>query len=81
MCNACASRKILHTASRQRLLIAHAVFVAELAFHNVREDLSIPVWVLAKPRGSLDVIVVDDPQSTKVHVFRVVVICKGKVEP
>ena len=81
MCDACASRKVLNTASGQCFFVAHAVFVAELALNNVGEDLSVSVWMLAEPRGSLDVIVIDNPKGAEVHVFWVVVRCKRKMEP
>jgi len=55
--------------------------VAELALNNVGEDLSVSVWMLAKPRGPLDVVVIDDPKGAEVHIFWVVVRCKRKMEP
>ena len=47
MCNACSSRKVLHTSSGQRLFVSHAVLMTELALHNICEDLCISVWVLS----------------------------------
>lgn len=81
MCDACASRKVLNTASGQCFFVAHAVFVAELALNNVGEDLSVSVWMLAKPRGPLDVVVIDDPKGAEVHIARVIVRCKREMEP
>lgn len=81
MCDACASRKVLNTASGQRFFVAHAVFVAELALNDVGEDLSVSVWMLAKSRRPLDVVVIDDSKGAEVHIVWVVVRCKRKMEP
>lgn len=43
--DACASREILHSTSWQRLLVAHAVPVAQEPLNNIRKYLSISVWM------------------------------------
>lgn len=62
-----STRSHLNVSPLHRLDIAHAVFVAELAGYNVREDLGLSMWVggeallrltgisaLKSPRSSAD---------------------------
>ncbi len=52
---------------------------SEVTLNNVGEDLSVSLWMLAETRGSLDVIVTDNPKGAEVRVVWVVVLvaCSG----
>lgn len=52
VCDASAGAHVLHAAARQCLPVAHGVGVAQLAAHDVAEDLGVPVRVrAARVRG------------------------------
>ncbi len=60
------NQRTLNPALVQGLIVAHAVGVRKLSVDHVGEDLCVPVRVLAKPKASLDKIIVDHTQGMKV---------------
>jgi hypothetical protein len=73
MLDASPSGHELNRAAAECLTRAHGVLMRQLALHDVRDDLDVSVGVPPKATLSLDEIVIQHPQRTKVGVLWVVV--------
>src|SRR5262249_51174590 len=73
-----ASTHALHVAGVNDRAHARTVFVRQLAFDHVGDDLHILVPVRAKPHPWCDVIFVDHQQVAKSSVARIVIPVKGE---
>src|SRR5581483_8998841 len=60
-------------------LVPLVVPVFELAVDDIGHYLHIAVWVEAKASARLYYVVVEDAQRPKVHLFRILVVCKRKM--
>ena len=52
--------------------------MCELAAEEVTEDLGISVWVGWETGSAIDTILVQDAQTAKVLIARIVVVCEGE---
>lgn len=60
-------------AAAEVLEVAHAVFVLELAVHDVRPDEEFRVAVSAEPSTALNAVFVDDAKGAEILIARVVI--------
>src|ERR1051325_3282593 len=75
----------LHVAGTNDRTIAHAVFVFERTFEDVRNDLHVAMAMLRKPSTRSHKILIDHTQAAKAHVTRIVILIERErvegVEP
>src|SRR5437867_4364673 len=64
----------LHISRTNYRTVAHAVAMLERAFQNVSDDFHVTMRVHGKTLIGRDAIFIDDPQSSKVHVRRIVIL-------
>jgi hypothetical protein len=80
MFHSISCRHKLDGSSPQTLTISHAIFVSQLAVHNVRHDFHVAMRMSAKPTFGLNQIIVHDPQNSKAAVLGVVILRERKVK-
>ena len=74
-------RHSLHVARPDDRAVAHAVFVLQGPVNDVRDDLHVLVRVRTETLRRCNTIFIDDPQRTKAHPFRIVIVRKRKRVP
>ena len=76
--NASTGTHALHLAGADDRAIAHAVLVLQRTFQNIGDYFHIPVGMGRKTLLRLNPILIDNPQRSKAHMLRVVIIGKEK---
>ena len=83
--NTAACGHSLHIAGSNHRPIAHAVAMFERPRQNVRDDFHVAVRMRGKTFSGRNAIFIDDTQSAKVHVCRIVILIEResviRVEP
>ena len=72
---------ILHFSPLDYFFIPHIILMDEFPVYTIRDDLNFAVGVCIKSRTRLQVKIIKCDQVPEGYILRIVVICKGEMEP
>src|SRR5215472_15498250 len=74
--DASAGRHALYVARPDHCAVPEAVLVLERSVKNIGYDFHVTVAVTGEPGARNDAVLVNDPQASKAHMRRVLIMCE-----